>query len=255
MNGWMYGMYAGTFMGGVLLGMAGLSGCSGKVETNPAAVASVKPAMEAKTDARKFISTEMMYNHALGLFEEGSYDEAEKEFEEVCEKWPKFSKPYKHLARTQIKQGKLEEALENALTASELNPKDGTIDNVIGMALMELDDFDSAEASFRTAISKSPTFSWAYNNLGYLLIRKGDFVSAKDILLEGSKVDNAPAVLFNNLGIVLEKTGDTAGAMEAYAKAVEKDPGSIKATGNLSRLETDTPAGKNGEIAQVMESR
>ena len=43
--------------------------------------------------------------------------------------------------------------------------------------------------------------------------------------------------------------------MEAYAKAVEKDPGSIKATGNLSRLETDTPAGKNGEIAQVMESR
>lgn len=259
MNRWLV---VTAFATGTAIGAAGLGGCSGKVDSGMTSAksredTSLSQKAEQKTEpvSRPFMSTDQRYTHALNLFDQGSYDEAEKEFEIVCEQWPKFSKPFKHLARTQLKLGKYEEALENALTAAELNPKDGTIDNVLGLAYMEIDDYDSAESSFRSAITKAPTFAWAYNNLGYLKIQKKEFTAAKEVLLEGSKLGQAPAVLFNNLGIALEETGDTVAAKEAFAKAVDLDPTHDKASTNLSRLETPMPAGKEQEITQLPENQ
>lgn len=252
-------MYATVVLSGALGVVAGLGGCSGKVESQPVSAQPTAPTVSAKPMAisgdilpiSPAMSTDLRYSHAMNLFEEGSYEDAEKEFTQVCKEWPKFSKPCKHLARTQLKLGKFEEALENALDAAELNPRDGTIDNVIGLAYMELDDFDSAEAAFKSAIAKTPTFAWAYNNLGYLKIQKQDFSGAKDILSEGGKLDKAPAVLFNNLGLALEESGDTVAAKEAFAKAVEIDPAHTGAGSNLSRMEKLIPSDKTDEMAQV----
>ena len=234
-----YGMVVAA---GMAMGMTQMTGCSGKAESEPlvrttAPVPAIEtPGRKAESVKSQTMSTEMRYANALRLFDEGSYYEAETEFEKVCGAWPKFSKPFKHLARTQLKLEKFGEALENALEAVELNPKDGTIDNVIGMAYMELDDFDSAEESFKTAIQKSPEFPWSYNNLGYLRIRKSDFAGAKDILTEGGKLAKAPATLFNNLGIAMEKSGDMEAARAAYTKAVDLDPKHASAALNLARL-------------------
>lgn len=255
MNKWMA---VTAFLVGAAVGAGGLTGCSGKVDSTTASDVAKPAAVETKHEVAptpQIMSTELRYNRALKLYDEGSYEEAEKELEIVCDAWPKFSKPFKHLARTQLKTGKTEEALENALDAAEMNPKDGTIDNVIGLAYMDLDGFDSAEAAFRTAISKTPTFVWAYNNLGYLLIQKKQFADARDVLAEGAKIEKAPSVLFNNLGIALEQTGDTAGAKESFAKAVEMDPTHVGASNNLSRLDTKEPQAEDQKIAQVTESK
>ncbi len=255
MNKWLA---VTAFLAGGVMGIAGLGGCSSKVESTTVGGDSKPAAVESKHEVAptpQIMSTELRYNRALKLYDEGSYEEAEKELEIVCDAWPKFSKPFKHLARTQLKTGKTEEALENALDAAEMNPKDGTIDNVIGLAYMDLDDFDSAETAFRTAISKNPTFVWAYNNLGYLLIQKKQFADARDVLTEGGKIEKAPSVLFNNLGIALESTGDTVGAKAAFAKAVEMDPTQVNASTNLSRLDVQEPQVEDQKIAQVTESK
>lgn len=231
----------------------GMAACSSKVATpvkSAVGETEAAPIVKAKP---KFKSTEERYNHAMRLFESGDYFEAETQFMAVCERWPRFSKPHKHLARTQLKLGKYEEALENALDAAELNPKDGTIDNVIGLAYMELDDFDSAEAAFLMAIDKTPKFVWSYNNLGYLRIQRGDYEKARDVLAQGSTLANAPAVLFNSLGVAMEKTGDTAGAQVAYGKAMELDPQYEKAGMNVARVGTPA-ATEDLTVASVTES-
>ncbi len=261
MNGSLKAVMA---VAGGMAGMVILGGCTSQVEStaalatapSPSVTEIQKPVRVDPTGAvQGFMTTEQRYTRGLQLYDEGAYEEAEREFSAVCEKWSKFSKPFKHLARTQIKLGRFEEALENALDAQEMNSKDGAIDNVVGLAYMELDDFDSAEAAFRSAIEKTPTFAWSYNNLGYLLIQKGDFAGARDILTEGGKQDKAPAILFNNLGMALEKTGDTAGAKDAYAKAVDLDPTHAKATLNLSRLGKPAETLKSEEMVQITEKQ
>lgn len=259
MNGWMK---AGGVVAAGLAGILAMEGCSSKVETVPGPAASYAEGSEKTVKTQPAISaavtpmtTDERYTRALKLFDEGSCEEAERQFEIVCNEWPKFSKPFKHLARAQLKLGKFEEAVENAQTASELNPKDGTVDNVLGMAYMEIDDFDSAEAAFKSSIGKLPDYAWAYNNLGYLMIQKKDFAAARDILTEGGKLEKAPSVLFNNLGIALEQTGDTTGAKEAFARAVEKNPNNEKAATNLARMESLLPTTPGQEITRAPENR
>lgn len=272
MNRWMYGS---ALIVGFLVGALGLSGCSSKVDTKTTQEEKVGPSPslggaldsigsiprpEAPTGSQpawadgappQFATTEERYHHALSLHDQGDYEGAEREFEIVCEAWPKFSKPFKNLARTQIKLEKLEEALENVRTAGELNPSDGSIDNVRGLVHMEMSDDTAAAAAFESAIEKSPGFAWAYNNLGYLRIRQKDFGAAREILERGSHAKNPPSALFNNLGMALEQTGDTAASREAYARSVGKDPASRKAAANLSRLESLVFPASSEQLAQV----
>lgn len=266
-----------TFCVGAV-GAALLAACSDKAQVQASKPVETKPAIHQLTaitvsptlpelvyaPAHGLAATDR-YNLALDWLNKGDADKAEIELIQVCGEWPTFSKPFKNLARAQLKLGKPKDALAHALKATELNPTDGTIDNVIGMAHMDLGEHDSAVAAYRMAITKSPEFVWAYNNLGYLHIFKGRFDDAKMVLEEGAKLSGAPAVLFNNLGVALETTGDPHGALEAFRAAASLQPGNAKAAASIARLEpmvdeteadqsiaqipvtSDTPSSRNAE--------
>lgn len=170
------------------------------------------------------VPTEDLYNRAVAWHDAGNYADAERAFLQVIEAWPSYSKPYKNLARARLELGKTSEALQNALVARELNPRDGEIDHTLGRIHMAAGDAAAGADAYESAIEKSPNFAWAYNNLGYHYIQQGAFEKAVEILSAGAKQVNPPAVLLRNLQFAQEHVQGPAPGSNLYANARDVSP-------------------------------
>ncbi|WP_318646705.1 tetratricopeptide repeat protein [Variovorax sp. VRV01] len=103
-------------------------------------------------------------------------------------------------------------------------------------ASLEATDPAGAEAAYRSALEAAPDFVDAILNLGALLCDSHRCAEAVQLYEQALPTLAASAPVQFNYAIALEDAGQLAAAAQAYARALELDPGLADAHYNLGRL-------------------
>jgi len=122
-----------------------------------------------------------------------------------------------------LTKGHYPQALQELLTAEELDPENEIIQNNLGLAYYVRNEFQLAEQHFKKAIAINPKYSDAKNNLGRVYTETGLYDSAVQVLTEVTKdlVYPTPEKAFVNLGLVHMKLSDYQAAKSDFQKAIE----------------------------------
>lgn len=117
----------------------------------------------------------------------------------------------------------------NHLAAVELfrrslavSPKEPECHNALGLALMELGNYDEAESNIRRAIRLSSR-PWFHNSLGTLRKKQGRIQEAVAAYKHALKQDASFADAHYNLGNCYRLTGEPEQAVESFRRAVAVD--------------------------------
>jgi len=138
-----------------------------------------------------------------------------------------------NLANILVRQGELEEAIENYRIAAELAPHDGDAMNNLGAALILDRDFDGALAQFERAVSVAPRNAQAHNNLGQELARRQEVGRAIEHFQVAIRVDPQFADAYFQLGSVYVQRRQFAEAAQLFEQVVELEPDHAQAHNNL----------------------
>jgi Tfp pilus assembly protein PilF/4-amino-4-deoxy-L-arabinose transferase-like glycosyltransferase len=128
---------------------------------------------------------------------------------------------YNNLSNAYYKQGKVKEAVENALKAVQLQPDFGVAHYNLGNLYAAQGKFENAKNHFEEAVRLHPNYAEARSNLGQLIAEKGD--------LEGGIQQFRKAIELNpwitrahlNLGVALAKQGHLEAAIQPLQRATD----------------------------------
>lgn len=117
-----------------------------------------------------------------------------------------------------------EAARAEFVAAAELEPRSAAVQNSLGLAADALGDERAAVESLRRALALEPSLYEARNNLGAIHFRRGEYAAAREqFALAHQTAPHSPQVKFN-LGRVLAATGDHAAAVPLLEAVVARDP-------------------------------
>jgi tetratricopeptide (TPR) repeat protein len=131
----------------------------------------------------------------------------------VFSNWPVFgfSGPgaagYNNLSNAYYKQGKVEEAIQTALKAIELEPKYGVAHYNVGNLYAGQGKFALAQRHFEEALRIYPNYAEVRSNLGQLLAERGDLQAGIEQFRRAIALDPALFRAHLNLGVALAKQG------------------------------------------------
>jgi tetratricopeptide (TPR) repeat protein len=111
---------------------------------------------------------------------------------------------------------------------------------------------DKAEAWYRRAVTRYPTFLRAWTNLGLLHYAAGDYDRAIPCFAKSVTLGDRQSTTFGLMGYCFEKTGDLVAAEVAYMQALASDPDQVNWTEGLLRVYL---AGKQYPRAEIMVRR
>jgi Tfp pilus assembly protein PilF len=161
-----------------------------------------------------------------------------------------------NLGRVLLDQGRPDDALVRIESAVALDSESAEVHRMRGRVESALGHRDSAEASYRLALSIEPNDSWSMNNLGLLLIDEGRYDEALMPLARAVELRPAAPSFANNLGVALERTGHPGSAALAYQSALAADSTYAKAQTSLERvygMEDEMPIDVSQLAAQFKE--
>jgi tetratricopeptide (TPR) repeat protein len=173
-------------------------------------------------------------NRLLGLYQSGSFTEAEEFAVSLTQQFPKHPFGWKVLGAIYKQAGKPSESLAAKQKTVELSPQDAEAHNNLGNSLRELGRLDEAEASCKQAIALKPDYAEAHNNLGNTLqeLVRLDEAEASCKQAIALKPDYAEA--HNNLGATLKKLGRLNEAEISFRQSIALKPDYVEAQSNLS---------------------
>jgi type IV pilus assembly protein PilF len=146
-----------------------------------------------------------------------------------------------------LQEGRIPQALSEVLKASELDPENPTIRNLLGIIYLEKDLTPQAIEQFQMALKLDPKYTEVQNNLGTAFLRSGQFQEA---LLRFNKtladpLYTTPHFAYYNLGQTYMAMNDFQMAIRQFNEAIRLAPNyslayhglglSYKATGNLQK--------------------
>jgi tetratricopeptide (TPR) repeat protein len=153
----------------------------------------------------------------------------------VCSNWPVFgfSGPgaagYNNLSNAYYKQGKVEQAIETALKAIELEPKYGVAHYNIGNLYAGQGKFALAQRHFEEALRIYPNYADVHSNLGQLLAERGDLHAGIEQFRRAIALDPGLFRAHLNLGVALAKQGQIEKADAPLREAARLMPQSAEA--------------------------
>jgi tetratricopeptide (TPR) repeat protein len=107
---------------------------------------------------------------------------------------------------------------------------------ILGNAYYRADQLEKAEAGFRSAVTRYPTFLRAWNNLGVLYYTSERYADAIPCFSKAVVLGDKDPTTFGLLGFCLEKTGNVVSAEMSYMQALAGDPSSIDWKEGLLRI-------------------
>jgi Flp pilus assembly protein TadD/cytochrome c oxidase subunit IV len=141
--------------------------------------------------------------------------------------------------------GRSREAAEMFHAAAELHAEDANVQLQLGDAWLVVGDGDLARQAFEAAVRLDPQLALAWQRLGLISLQAKQFGIAVDQLHRAIAAAPLDPVSHNALGVALANQQDWRGARAEFARAVELDPSSQDARGNLREadrmLGTTTP--------------
>jgi len=140
------------------------------------------------------------------------------------------------LARLAIAQRDHQGALEATTAAIVRDPTLAEAYHLRGRVSLKLSRLTAATRDFRKATRLDPKHGYAFNNLGYVLLLANRPEEAIAPLEKAAELLPAVPYVHNSLGIAYEKVGWRSSAEDSYERALEIDPGYVKAAVNKARL-------------------
>ncbi len=133
---------------------------------------------------------------------------------------------YLERAAAYYQEGRLAEALEEALKAQEAYPEDPEVYNLIGLIYMDRHEYQKAIENFQKAISLRPQYSEAINNLGSVYLLQGKIKEAIRCFQKAleNPLYTRPYIAYTNLAWAYYQLGDKEKAIEYLNKALSYNP-------------------------------
>jgi Flp pilus assembly protein TadD/peroxiredoxin len=105
-----------------------------------------------------------------------------------------------------------------------------------GVAYLQHEDYDEAQAAFEQSIQRNPSNPTAYYDLGLIALYKGQFAEARSLLEKAVELDPANADAWNNLGVAMGQLGDQDQARRNFQRALDRQPAHPIAVQNMIKL-------------------
>ena len=105
-----------------------------------------------------------------------------------------------------------------------------------GVAYLQSEDYDEAQAAFEQSLQRSPNNPLAYYDLGLIALNKGRFVEARARLEKAVELDPANADAWNNLGVAMGQLGDQEQAQRNFQRALDRQPAHPVVVQNMIKL-------------------
>lgn len=104
--------------------------------------------------------------------------------------------------------------------------RDKEVHNAIGIVYLNLEDLKEAEKHFKKAARLDSKYSEAHNNLCFVYFKQEKWADAEKSCQKALKnpLYVTPEKAYYNLGSMYYKKGDYSKAIEAYTKAVRRNP-------------------------------
>jgi tetratricopeptide (TPR) repeat protein len=153
--------------------------------------------------------------------------------------WARSANPATQLARTTelgdalLRQGKLNEAIDQYQKAIRLKPDYANSHNNLGIALARKGQTDEAIRQYREAIRLKPDHADAHNGLGVALHAKGQMDESVRHLQEALRLKPDHADAHYNLGVAFYQQGHTGEAIRQFQEVIRLKPDYAEAYNNL----------------------
>lgn len=143
---------------------------------------------------------------------------------------------YDNLGMVYVKEGRLDEAIENCRKAIAIKPRYAEGRSNLGNAYLQKGMLDEAITEYKRAIDCDPAFAKAYTNLGLAYEKKGMLNEAIVAQKEAIALNPHLAIAYYNLGLVYGRKKMVDEAISAYEKAIADNPYYAEAYNNLGLL-------------------
>jgi len=157
--------------------------------------------------------------HANLQIRKGDLTAARKVGEEILAQNPTNVRAMNLVARTLMKDGKFDEALNVLHQADALSPSNPGRLALIGDAFFGKGDIGAAVAAYEEAMKQDPDNAAAAEGLGILRLSEGD-ADAALALFSGSLSEEEAVGFFNNAGVAAAKVGKLEEAIRLYETAL-----------------------------------
>ncbi|MFH1241201.1 MAG: tetratricopeptide repeat protein [Pseudomonadota bacterium] len=130
------------------------------------------------------------------------------------------------LGNSLIREGQPRAGLKQLIEAVDLDPENADLQEDLGLAYRDLEDYPNSIRHFEKALSLRPEFSEAQNNLGtvYLLLKEWDQAIACFKKAAGNILYETPQYAYYNMGIAYSEKGEYEKVIENYRRAIELSP-------------------------------
>lgn len=193
------------------------------------------------------------FNSGAVLEECGKTEEAEKIYEAIIKKEPKFDLAYNNLGVIYWNRKKESKALDYFKRAVEANPKTKAPRNNLAAALRDKyssdpksDDFSKAERNLQTVLAVDSSNQLAYENLARLYYDRGRLKDKSYILLADLVVTQSLRVfgetgiespdIYNIKGLIFMERENQVDALKAFSKAASIKPDHADAHMNIAMI-------------------
>jgi Flp pilus assembly protein TadD len=196
------------------------------------AVGAYREALLIKPDLATIVRGDL----GLSLEKSGMHEEAIVELRRALQIDPGDTPSRLLLADTLLRQGQMDEAIQQYREALRLSPT-AQIHNSLGYALGRTGHFEEAASELREAIRLDPTSAAAHDNLGNVL---QGLQQAEQAVAEYKEALRLPsggnlAAIHSDLGVAFATLGRRDEAIQQFRAAVALDPGNSAAQANLAR--------------------
>jgi tetratricopeptide (TPR) repeat protein len=127
-------------------------------------------------------------------------------------------------AKVQMAEKRYEAAIQSYQDLLKADPKNAIFMNMIGIAYLDLSNYDQAKKYFARAVNADKKYSSAVNNLGMVYYHQKNFGGAIRQYQKAAAIDPNQAGTHSNLGFAYYNSNKYPEAATEFQKALELDP-------------------------------
>ena len=158
-------------------------------------------------------------------------------YRDCAEKSPAKARPHNNLGTILLRQGRLQEAIDEFQTALELKPEYEDARYNLGIAMVKQGNLTDGISHFSETLRLRPRNVKALNNLAATLVLKERYPEAIYYLKKALAINPADENLHANLGIIMKRQGDLDQARHHFNRALQLNPENKTAQRHLEEIE------------------
>ena len=203
----------------------------------------------AKASQKNSEPSQDQFQSLINFFKQGRLQQAQEQAETLVQQFPKSSVLHNLQGAILKGMGQFDQAIASFKKALTIKPDYAEAAYNLGTTLYGQGKLEEAIQGYRKAIAIKPDYAKAYYNMGNALREQGKLEETIEAYNKSLAIEPDNARIYNNMGNVLRFQGKLQEAIEAYTKALTIDPDSGEAYNNIG-----TALQKQGKFKEAIEA-